>query len=218
LNSALVLSILRVLQRTADFNNKTAETHHMSTRIRSFGILFTLIVLGGCASGVTRTDSHAGSVFKPSADIPINKVTVSMTDDVRTNLKDSTKFNQEDLRNTIQNTLAINKLYAAQNPASISLDVVVTRVRVRSTFNAIMWGAMAGNDAIEGNVTVKDSTGKVIDKFGVNTSYALGGFAGGQDGSRLGWLDEAFAKQVLAQFDGEAEAQAAKNKKKKKHA
>jgi len=190
----------------------------MSARIRFYGVLGTLVILGGCASGVTRTDSRAGSVFKPTADIPINQVNVSMTEDVRTHLKDNNKFNPDELRGKIQNTLAINKLYNAQQPASITLDVVVTRVRVRSTFNAIMWGAMAGNDAIEGTVTVKDASGKVIDNFGVNTSYALGGFAGGQDGSRIGWLDEAFAKQVLAQFDGEAEAQAAKNKKKKKHA
>jgi hypothetical protein len=46
-----------------------------------------------------------------------------------------------------------------------------------------------------------------LDKFAVSTSYALGGFAGGQDSMRVGWLYEAFAKQVIGQFTGEAEAQ-----------
>lgn len=42
--------------------------------------------------------------------------------------------------------------------------------------------------------------GKVLDEFAVNASYALGGFAGGQDATRTGWLYEAFAREVAAQY------------------
>jgi hypothetical protein len=99
--------------------------------------------------------------------------------------------------------LSGQQLMSRNGQGGLVMDVVVTRVRVRSTFNAIMWGAMSGNDAVEGEVTVKDITGKVLDKFAVTASYALGGFAGGQDATRTGWLYEAFAKEVAAQYSTE---------------
>ncbi len=174
---------------------------------RTVGVFLAVIMLSGCASGVTRTDSHKVSVFKPSAEFPIGQVTVATTEAVREKLKDNFKFSQEQLRSTIEQALTANQMFAAQAAPGISMEVLITRIRVRSTFNAIMWGVMAGNDALEGDVTIKDASGKILDKFAVSTSYALGGFAGGQDSMRVGWLYEAFAKQVIGQFTGEAEAQ-----------
>ena len=63
--------------------------------------------------------------------------------------------------------------------------------------------------SVDGDVTLKDASGKVLDKFSVSTSYALGGFAGGSD-SRIDWLYEAFAKQVVGQFVPQAAAAKAK--------
>ena len=42
-----------------------------------------------------------------------------------------------------------------------------------------------------------------IDSFKVTASYALGGWGGGQDGLRMNWLYEAFAKEVVKAFTGE---------------
>jgi hypothetical protein len=67
-----------------------------------------------------------------------------------------------------------------------------------------MWGAMSGNDSIKGDATVRDATGVIVDQFHVDASYALGGFAGGQDAARMNWLYEAFAKQVVVALTGEA--------------
>lgn len=171
---------------------------------RLAGALVVFIMLGGCASGVTRSDGAKLSAFQPSAEFPIGRVAVATTGGVREKLKDSLKFSADELRSKIEQALAANQMFSSQAEQGVAMDVLVTRVRVRSTFNAVMWGAMAGNDAVEGDVTITDASGRVIDKFSVSTSYALGGFAGGQDGMRVGWLYEAFAKQVIGQLKPEA--------------
>jgi hypothetical protein len=171
--------------------------------------LVAMALASGCASGVKRADGAKTSTFQPSAEIPVGKVTVNVTSEARSKLKNNVKFNQDSLRTAIQEILTNNQLYKADS--GVSLDVLVTRIRVRSTFSAVMWGAMAGNDAVEGEVSVKDASGKTLDKFSVNASYALGGFAGGQDSMRTGWLYEAFAKEVLGQFKPETKAKTAKN-------
>jgi hypothetical protein len=174
---------------------------------RVFGLAAALLavsMLGGCASGVTRPDGQKTGVFKPSAEFPIAKVTVATTDEARAKLKNNFKFSQDQMRSTIEQALVSNQMFSAQHGQNgFNMDVLVTRIRVRSTFNAVMWGAMAGNDAVEGEVTVKDSVGKTLDKFSVKASYALGGFAGGQDSMRTGWLYEAFAKEVIGQYKPE---------------
>ncbi|MET0498924.1 MAG: DUF4410 domain-containing protein [Steroidobacteraceae bacterium] len=164
--------------------------------------LAAIMSLAGCSSGVTRPDGKNSSSFVPSSEIPIGKVSVTMSSAVRDKLKDNLKFSTSDLGRNIEQSLQLNELFAAK-PDGISLEVLVTNIRIRSTFNAVMWGAMAGNDALEGEVTIKDSSGKILDGFTVSSSYALGGFAGGQDSGRMGWLYEAFAKEVTGQFKPE---------------
>jgi hypothetical protein len=128
---------------------------------------------------------------------------------VRDKLKDNDKFSTSGLRSAVEQGLRANTMLAAQPSGGIAMDVLVTNVRIRSKFNAVMWGPMAGGDSVDGDVTLKDASGKVLDKFSVSTSYALGGFAGGSD-SRIDWLYEAFAKQVVGQFVPQAAAAKAK--------
>lgn len=172
--------------------------------------LVAAALMTGCASGVKRTDGGKTSVFQPSTEFPIGRVEVKVTDQALAKLKGSFKFSKDQLRGAIQQSLTANQLY--RDHSGMTLDVTVTRVRVRSTFNAVMWGAMAGNDALEGDVALKDAAGKVLDKFAVSASYALGGFAGGQDKSRTNWLYEAFAKEVLGQFKPELKGDGRKSK------
>ncbi len=122
---------------------------------------------------------------------------------IQTALKDSLRFDQQTLLRSIELALSNRQLLNKEKKDGVvSLHVTVTHVRVRNTFNAVMWGAMSGNDSIEGDITVKDAAGGVIDAFHVNTSYALGGIAGGQDSTRMNWLYEAFAKQVVSAVTG----------------
>ena len=63
---------------------------------------------------------------------------------------------------------------------------VITDIRVRSTFNAFMWGFMAGDDHIVGDVSLIGDKGEPRHTFKISASYALGGFAGMNE-TRMGW-------------------------------
>ena len=157
---------------------------------------------------MTRTADSKLMPLKVSHDHPIAAINTDVTVEVREKLKDSFKFDQAALKRTVELALTNNQLFdAAKKETGLTLAILVTHVRVRSTFNAVMWGAMSGNDAIHGEVVVKDSSGATFDTFKVTASYALGGWGGGQDGLRLNWLYEAFAKEVVKAFtDGEKKA------------
>jgi hypothetical protein len=167
--------------------------------IKRIVVVAFAVILVACASGVTRMDgvtSHAQPVIAPK----VKSVNLWLNDDAKKLVGENLKFNQDVLRSTIERSLQaqdIIKTDAAQN-----LDIEITSFRVRSNFTAIMFGFMAGNDNIEGLVSIKDDGGKVLKKAKVNASYALGGIAGGQDDARMGWLYEAFAKHALAEVTG----------------
>lgn len=163
--------------------------------------LCVVLAMVGCASSVKRADGLKTAAFKPSAEAPIGVINIAATPDALEKIAAAKKkFDPELLKTNIRNQLSANQMLAPPGQGGLVMDVFVTRVRVRSTFNAVMWGAMAGNDAVDGDIVVKDTTGKVLDKFSVTASYALGGFAGGQDATRTGWLYEAFAEEVVNQF------------------
>ncbi len=135
--------------------------------------------------------------FEVTPQQPIREVEVSIQEDV----KETIRFDEERFKHAVEVALDNADLYNEKSAVSMpKLDIEVTHIRVRSTFNAVMWGAMAGNDAIHGDIVIKDSSGKVLDEFTVKASYALGGLAAGQDGMRMDWLYEAFAKEVVQVF------------------
>jgi hypothetical protein len=190
-------------------------TLQMGRTLRLTTAVCVLLAMVGCASGVKRPETYKTAVFKPSAETPIGLINVAATSEAIAKIEAAKKkFDPELLRSSIQNALNANQMMAPSGQGGLTMDVLVTRVRIRSTFNAIMWGAMSGNDAVEGDVVVKDSSGKILDKLSVNASYALGGFAGGQDAARTGWLYEAFAKEVVGQYkvDAKGDSNSSANK------
>ena len=172
----------------------------------AFRILASLgavvFVLGGCASGVTRMDAPAGSTAPAAAaSVPhVKSVTLWLNDDAKKLLADNLKFNQDTLRTMVERALAANNLIKADSGQT--LDIEITSIRARSNFSAVMFGFMAGNDHVEGVVTIKDAAGKLLKRGKVNASYALGGLAGGQDDARMGWLYETFSKHTVAEVTG----------------
>lgn len=162
------------------------------------GLLLSLLVLGGCASGVARTGPAVSEKFCCTVSNPVGKVEISFTEQGKLSLADNLKFDPEELKDHIERGLVaktlINKDLSSELP---SLNVEIKDVRVRSNFSAVMWGFMAGNDHITGDIIVKDKSGVEMDRFEVSASYALGGLAGGQDSARMGWLYEEFAEQTL---------------------
>lgn len=150
-----------------------------------------ILALSACASQVTRSDAPTAAK-EPIRALSSFEVTMSPAGSAQ--LAENLKFDVEALRAMIQRTLEARKMLAADG--DFQMTVLVEDIRVRSTFNAIMWGFMAGDDHLNGTVTLRRGEGNALGSFGVKTSWALGGFAGGQDSARLSWLYEEFAKKL----------------------
>lgn len=166
--------------------------------------MFALLFLAACSSGVTRPDNLA--LTAPHFADPGRKagvISLSFSPEGQKSAKDNLKFNQETLLATVRRALEANEVLAKEtDPALARIEIVVTDVRVRSAFSAVMFGFMAGDDHINGDVVVRDSSGAEVQRFSVGASYALGGLAGGMDETRMGWLYETFAKHVLEELKG----------------
>jgi len=170
-------------------------------------VVSVAFVLGGCASGVTRapaalvTPSASNERASVSAPRQFSSVTVSLSPEAKDKAIDNLKFNQDELLSHLKRALESRSLLNGSTDKALPrLDVVVTDMRVRSNFSAIMWGFMAGADSIKGDVVMTDPAGKELDRFLVSTSYALGGLAGGQDGTRMSWLYEKFAEETVREL------------------
>lgn len=157
------------------------------------------LALAGCASGVTRTPSAAVPLQQASAPAytQFASVTLSMTPDAKAKALDNLKFNPDQLLDHVRRALEAKSLIVANDAALPKVEIVVTSMRVRSNFSAVMWGFMAGADSIEGDIVPTNTGGKELDRFAVSASYALGGLAGGQDDARMGWLYEKFAQETV---------------------
>lgn len=168
-------------------------------------VYLVVLLCSGCASGVTRPDGAAAS-HRLAADQKVTSATLTVTQGVKASLDDNIKFNPDMLLDMINRRLELNGIKADKAP--LSLDIVIKDVRVRSTAAAIVFGFMAGDDRIVGDVYLKDSSGRILDRFEVSASYALGGWAGGQDGMRMSWLYEEFSKVLVSELKSGAVASA----------
>jgi hypothetical protein len=155
----------------------------------------SLLVLAGCSSQVTRPDVSAQP--KPVVKA-LQSFTVEMAPEAKRQLADNVKFDQEELSSILRRTLDSRGLLADEG--DFDLKVTVKDIRVRSTFSAVMWGFMAGDDHLRGDAAVLNREGNPVYTFGVNASYALGGIAGGQDSMRMNWLYEAFSESVAEEL------------------
>jgi hypothetical protein len=174
----------------------------MQSRIKLAALLLFAAVMGGCASGVTRMEvpGTATGTAPAKIDLTVRSVSLVLTEDAKKLVAENLKFNQDTLRSVIER--AMNGQNMLKADASQSLDVEITSFRTRSNFSAIMFGFMAGNDNVEGIVSIKDAGGAVLKRAKVSASYALGGLAGGQDDARMNWLYEEFAKHTVAEVTG----------------
>ena len=164
--------------------------------LRRFAIALLIATLAGCASQVTRPPADATATREPVRALTSFEVEISPAGKATMAEPETQKFDMAAFRGVIQRTLDAAKLVSPEG--DFKLTVTIDQLRVRSTFNAIMWGFMAGTDQLNGTATLTRLDGRPVGTFKVGTSYGLGGFAGGQDGSRLNWLYEEFAK-VLTQ-------------------
>jgi uncharacterized protein YceK len=151
---------------------------------------FALVcALSACSGVVTRPDSASHYAYNGER---FSAVKVEMTQNAQTQLSDNATFQLDQLKGNLEERLNADGLLVAGEKYRV--QVAVKEIRVRSTFSAIMWGFMAGDDHIQGEVTILGADDLPIHTFDVKASYALGGFAGGQDGMRMNWLYRRFAE------------------------
>jgi hypothetical protein len=168
-----------------------------------FLLVFCAALMVGCSSGVKRLDIEgADEVYILSKDNQVKEVMISLSPEAKKKHAKNLKFSSSTLRDTVYRALQSQELLGSSESQIPVLEILVTNMRVRSNFSAVAFGFLAGADSIEGEIYVKDSSGKIVNKFTVSTSYALGGLAGGQDSARMDWLYEEFAKQTLRELQG----------------
>jgi len=162
-------------------------------------IAMTLLIatLAGCASQVTRPP-EATTAREPVRALTSFEIEISSAAKAAMADAETQKFDLAAFRGVVQRTLDAAKLVSPDG--DFKLTVTIEELRVRSTFNAIMWGFMAGTDQLNGTARLSRLDGRPVGEFKVGTSYGLGGFGGGQDSSRLAWLYEEFAKMLTQEL------------------
>jgi len=157
------------------------------------------LLCAACAGTAHRTESPGSAAA--AGTLKVRSVEARVSDKAKEQLAENIKFDLNTLRSTVERTLSASNLEDAGVTAT--LDVEVTNVYIRGSFTATMFGFFAGADNIGGNVRVLDPEGRVLRSFDVDASYALGGFAGGQDSVRLNYLYEKFAELTRDQLRAE---------------
>ena len=131
--------------------------------------ILMVVVLAGCASGVQRTDDpgRRAAYFSGGGKVA-QDVTLTLSKEAQAKLADNLKFDQEKLLATVRRALDAKGLLAKSPDASLpKIEIVVTDIRVRSNFSAVMFGFMAGNDSVAGDVVARSADGKEIQRFSV---------------------------------------------------
>ncbi len=153
----------------------------MQNSAKLFVVVVLVFVVAACSSGVTRAPEIG--LQSPQFDEPGEKagsLSVTLTEEARKDATENLKFDQGRLHQTIRRALEVNNLLSANpDPSLPSVVVTVTSVRARSNFTAVMFGFMAGDDHIVGDVVVQAANGSELQRFSVSASYTLGGLAGG---------------------------------------
>jgi hypothetical protein len=166
---------------------------------KALSIAVMALLCTACAGTAHRTESPASAAT--AGILKVKSVEARVSDKAKEQLADNIKFDLNTLRSTIERTLSASSL---EDPGvTATLDVEVTNVYIRGSFTATMFGFFAGADNIAGKARVLDPEGKVLRSFDVDASYALGGFAGGQDSVRLNYLYEKFAELTRDQLRAE---------------
>lgn len=168
----------------------------MKIRNRGFWLVFLLSALvWNCSSSAIR-----------EGETKIDYKTVKFSDSVNVSYSPEAEkevlrggyFNTTEFLGYFKNQLSSKGLLLAK--AKDIIEIQITDARIRSEGVAIWIGTLAGPDKIKGLVTVKNAKGEIVDKIQVSVAYALGGFAGGLNKNRIGYLYSEFTKLVLEQF------------------
>ena len=166
---------------------------------RIFVAVLIAAMLAACSSNV-RMGSSTGYAYSGEK---YGKVLIVLSDAVASNKDKAYRADDLALDSHIIAAMKASNLYDEHSPGAVR--VTVNSIRVRNTFNAVMFGFMAGSDNIDGTVQLLDEQQKARTSFNVTASYSLGGFGGGQSDARLGWLRDKFAELTVDTILGKVE-------------
>lgn len=161
-------------------------------RYLKWGSMVALFALMAACSSNVRMGNSGPYVY---AGEKYGKVVVVLSDAVTKDKDKAYRAEDLELDQHIVSAMKASNLFDENSPSS--LRVTVNSIRVRNTFNAVMFGFMAGSDNIDGTVQLVDAAQKPGADFNIHASYSLGGLAGGQSGTRLGWLRDKFAELTV---------------------
>ena len=164
-------------------------------RIAGCAITAALLLLTGCAATIKQDARVNGDVSRLEG---VTQVVALMSPDAAKQQVDNPQFNREELATRLRYRLEAKGLTAPS--ATHRVEIVVTDIRVRGAFAAIMFGFMAGDDHVTGRVRVLDAGGRALRSFEIHATYAFGGVAGGQDGLRMNWMYDKFTDLAEAEL------------------
>ncbi len=128
---------------------------------RRIAMALLIAALAGCASQVTRTpDAAAAAAREPVRALTSFEIDISPAGKAAMAEAETQKFDMATFRGVVQRTLDAAKLVSPDG--DFKLTVTIDQLRVRSTFNAIMWGFMAGTDQLNGTATLTRLDGRQV--------------------------------------------------------
>lgn len=172
-------------------------------RVVLMTLVAVVVALSGCAGTLQREAGSANGQAK-LVGASYSKMEIVLTDQARKLQADNPQFNAQELAGYLQRRLDGNGLLRPD--AAYRVNVTIDEFRVRSAVSAVLFGLMAGTDSIDGHVQVVDGQGRHLHSFKISASYGLGGWGGGQDGTRMNWLYDKFAELTVGELMGTTNA------------
>jgi hypothetical protein len=161
-----------------------------------FAVTFTALALAGCAATSSPSGSTSAStpaVAPLTAAKAVKEIKFSVAPEGKASVAENDFFVLADFEKTIQADLNSKNLIDAKS--SDSLDVQITKVRVKHGASAYFGGPLAGADEITAKVTLKGTTGKTEVVSATFTSFG-GIFGTNRTESRLAALNKEFGEKL----------------------
>lgn len=122
--------------------------------IRHLAISALVLSLVGCAAGIKHSSLENKQYLTTQ---PAKSISIALNNEAKAKVADNLKFNQSMLLAHVKRALLAKDLLNETQPtATNTVEILVKDFRVRSNFSAVMFGFMAGNDNITGDVILKD--------------------------------------------------------------
>ena len=160
-------------------------------------VLLMAIFATGCASSV-RTIEGAGEYAYQGE--KYGQISIVLSEALKQNPQKSAGASRLGLEAKLKDRLISEGVYDESSENKV--EVVINNIRLRGTFSAVMFGALAGADSLKGTVKLASGEGEELSSFDVSAAYALGGTAGGVDEARIGWLSDKFAQLAANTISG----------------